>query len=494
MIKDNPREGLTFDDVLLKPSLSDVLPSEVDIRSRVTRNIKLNIPIIASAMDTVTEAHMAIAMAQAGGIGVVHRNLEPAVQAAQVRQVKKFESGMVVNPVTVHPDATLADALELLQEHHISGIPVVEGGGNGRAGKLVGILTNRDVRFATDKQQKVSDLMTKEGLVTVRESVEQREAKRLLHQHRIEKLLVVDGDFRCVGLITVKDIEKAVANPNACKDEQGRLRVAAATTVGDAGYARSEKLIEAGVDLVVVDTAHGHSRRVLDAVSRIKRLSNAVQVVAGNIATAEGAKALIDAGADAIKVGIGPGSICTTRIVAGVGVPQLTAIMDTVEVAKQTDTPVIADGGIKYSGDLAKAVAAGAECAMVGSLLAGTDETPGEVFLYQGRTYKTYRGMGSVAAMARGSADRYFQQEIKDTLKLVPEGVEGQVPYKGPAANVLHQLAGGLRAAMGYVGARNIGELQEKAEFIRVSGAGLRESHVHDVTITRESPNYPARE
>jgi IMP dehydrogenase len=494
MIKDNPREGLTFDDVLLKPSLSDVLPSEVDIRSRITRSIKLNIPIIASAMDTVTEAHMAIAMAQAGGIGVVHRNLEPAVQAAQVRQVKKFESGMVVNPVTIHPDATLADALELMQEHHISGIPVVEGGGNGRAGKLVGILTNRDVRFATDKQQKVSDLMTKEGLVTVRESVEQREAKRLLHQHRIEKLLVVDGDFRCVGLITVKDIEKAVANPNACKDEQGRLRVAAATTVGDAGYARSEKLIEAGVDLVVVDTAHGHSRRVLDAVSRIKRLSNAVQVVAGNIATAEGAKALIDAGADAIKVGIGPGSICTTRIVAGVGVPQLTAIMDTVEVAKQTDTPVIADGGIKYSGDLAKAVAAGAECAMVGSLLAGTDETPGEVFLYQGRTYKTYRGMGSVAAMARGSADRYFQQEIKDTLKLVPEGVEGQVPYKGPAANVLHQLAGGLRAAMGYVGARNIGELQEKAEFIRVSGAGLRESHVHDVTITRESPNYPARE
>jgi len=494
MIKENPREGLTFDDVLLKPSLSDVLPSEVDIRSRITRSIKLNIPIIASAMDTVTEAHMAIAMAQAGGIGVVHRNLEPAVQAAQVRQVKKFESGMVVNPVTVHPDATLADALELMQEHHISGIPVVEGGGNGRAGKLVGILTNRDVRFATDKQQKVSDLMTKEGLVTVRESVEQREAKRLLHQHRIEKLLVVDGDFRCVGLITVKDIEKAVANPNACKDEQGRLRVAAATTVGDAGYARSEKLIEAGVDLVVVDTAHGHSRRVLDAVSRIKRLSNAVQVVAGNIATAEGAKALIDAGADAIKVGIGPGSICTTRIVAGVGVPQLTAIMDTVEVAKQTDTPVIADGGIKYSGDLAKAVAAGAECAMVGSLLAGTDETPGEVFLYQGRTYKTYRGMGSVAAMARGSADRYFQQEIKDTLKLVPEGVEGQVPYKGPAANVLHQLAGGLRAAMGYVGARNIGELQEKAEFIRVSGAGLRESHVHDVTITRESPNYPARE
>jgi IMP dehydrogenase len=494
MLKDNPREGLTFDDVLLKPSLSDILPSEVDVRSRITPSIRLNIPIIASAMDTVTEAHMAIAMAQAGGMGVIHRNLEPAVQAAQVRQVKKFESGMVVNPVTIHPDATLADALALMLEHHISGIPVVEGGGNGRAGKLVGILTNRDVRFATDKQQKVSELMTKEGLVTVRESVGQQEAKRLLHQHRIEKLLVVDGDFRCVGLITVKDIEKAVANPNACKDEQGRLRVAAATTVGEAGYARSEKLIEAGVDLVVVDTAHGHSRRVLEAVSRIKRLSNAVQVVAGNIATAEGAKALIDAGADAIKIGIGPGSICTTRIVAGVGVPQLTAIMDTVEVAKRTETPVVADGGIKYSGDLAKAVAAGAECAMVGSLLAGTDETPGEVFLYQGRSYKTYRGMGSVAAMARGSADRYFQQEIKDTLKLVPEGVEGQVPYKGPAANVLHQLVGGLRAAMGYVGAKNIGELQEKAEFIRVSGAGLRESHVHDVTITRESPNYPSRE
>jgi IMP dehydrogenase len=495
MLKDNhPREGLTFDDVLIKPGLSDILPSEADVRSRITRSVKLNIPIIASAMDTVTEAHMAIAMAQAGGIGVIHRNLEPAMQAAQVRQVKKFESGMVVNPVTIHPDAALADALALMQEHSISGIPVVEGGGNGRPGKLVGILTNRDVRFATDRQQKVSELMTKDGLVTVRESVGQQEAKRLLHQHRIEKLLVVDGDYRCVGLVTVKDIEKAVANPNACKDEQGRLRVAGATTVGEAGYVRSEGLIEAGVDLVVVDTAHGHSRRVLDAVSRIKRLSNAVQVVAGNIATAEGAKALIDAGADAIKVGIGPGSICTTRIVAGVGVPQLTAIMDTVEAAKRTDTPVIADGGIKYSGDLAKAVAAGAECAMVGSLLAGTDETPGEVFLYQGRSYKTYRGMGSVGAMARGSADRYFQQEIKDTLKLVPEGVEGQVPYKGPVANVLHQLVGGLRAAMGYVGARNIGEFQEKAEFMRVSGAGLRESHVHDVTITRESPNYPSRE
>jgi IMP dehydrogenase len=416
------------------------------------------------------------------------------VQAAQVRQVKKFESGMVVNPVTIHPDAALDDALTLMQEHRISGIPVVEGGGNGRAGKLVGILTNRDVRFATNRQQKVSELMTKESLITVRENVGQEEAKRLLHQHRIEKLLVVDADYRCVGLITVKDIEKAVANPFACKDEQGRLRVGAATSVGEAGFARSQALIEAGVDLVVVDTAHGHSQRVLEAVSRIKRLSNAVQVVAGNIATAEGAEALIKAGADAIKVGIGPGSICTTRVIAGVGVPQLTAIADAVEAAKRTDTPVIADGGIKYSGDLAKALAAGADCAMVGSLLAGTDETPGEVFLYQGRSYKTYRGMGSVGAMARGSADRYFQQEIKDTLKLVPEGVEGQVPYKGPAGHVLHQLTGGLRAAMGYVGARTLAEFHAKAEFMRISGAGLRESHVHDVTITRESPNYPSRE
>jgi IMP dehydrogenase len=492
--QNSPREGLTFDDVLIRPGLSDVTPSEVDVRSRVTRSISLNIPILASAMDTVTEAHMAIAMAQAGGVGIIHRNLDPAVQAAQVRQVKKFESGMVVNPVTIHPDAALDDALTLMQEHRISGIPVVEGGGNGRAGKLVGILTNRDVRFATNRQQKVSELMTKESLITVRENVGQEEAKRLLHQHRIEKLLVVDADYRCVGLITVKDIEKAVANPFACKDEQGRLRVGAATSVGEAGFARSQALIEAGVDLVVVDTAHGHSQRVLEAVSRIKRLSNAVQVVAGNIATAEGAEALIKAGADAIKVGIGPGSICTTRVIAGVGVPQLTAIADAVEAAKRTDTPVIADGGIKYSGDLAKALAAGADCAMVGSLLAGTDETPGEVFLYQGRSYKTYRGMGSVGAMARGSADRYFQQEIKDTLKLVPEGVEGQVPYKGPAGHVLHQLTGGLRAAMGYVGARTLAEFHAKAEFMRISGAGLRESHVHDVTITRESPNYPSRE
>ncbi|HEY7245428.1 MAG TPA: IMP dehydrogenase [Xanthobacteraceae bacterium] len=487
------REALTFDDVLLRPGLSELLPSDADIRTRITREIALNIPIVASAMDTVTEARMAIAMAQAGGLGVIHRNLDPAQQAAQVRQVKKFESGMVVNPLTIGPGATLADALDLMREHGISGIPVVEGGGEGRAGKLVGILTNRDVRFAKDPGQKVAELMTKESLVTVRENVGQEEAKRLLHQHRIEKLLVVDDRYRCVGLITVKDIEKTVANPNACKDEQGRLRVAAATTVAEKGFDRSSQLIDAGVDLLVVDTAHGHSRAVLDSVTRIKRLSNAVQVVAGNVATGEGAQALIDAGADAIKVGIGPGSICTTRVVAGVGVPQLTAILDAVEVARKSGTPVIADGGIKYSGDLAKALAAGAACGMVGSLLAGTDESPGEVFLYQGRSYKTYRGMGSVGAMARGSADRYFQQDIKDTLKLVPEGVEGQVPYKGAAGTVLHQLTGGLRAAMGYVGARTLAEFQQKAQFIRISGAGMRESHVHDVTITRESPNYPTR-
>ena len=489
----NPREALTFDDVLIRPGLSNVLPGEVDIRSRITKSIPINIPIIASAMDTVTEAQMAIAMAQAGGIGVLHRNMEPEEQAAQVRQVKKFESGMVVNPLTIEPGASLQQALDLMKENRISGIPVVERAGAGQPGRLVGILTNRDVRFATDPRQRISELMTKENLVTVREGVSQDEAKRLLHQHRIEKLLVVDDQYRCVGLITVKDIEKAVANPNACKDEQGRLRVAAATTVGDKGFTRTEALIAAGVDLVVVDTAHGHSQHVLDAVTRIKRLSNAVQVVAGNVATGDATKALIDCGADAIKVGIGPGSICTTRIVAGVGVPQLTAIMDCVEAARANGTPVIADGGIKYSGDLAKAISAGADCAMVGSLLAGTDETPGEVFLYQGRSYKTYRGMGSVGAMSRGSADRYFQQDIKDTLKLVPEGVEGQVAYKGAAATVLHQLTGGLRAAMGYAGAKDVKELHEKAEFVRITGAGLRESHVHDVLITRESPNYPSR-
>jgi IMP dehydrogenase len=489
----NVVEGLTFDDVLLRPGRSEVLPADADLRTRITRNIQLNIPIIASAMDTVTEANMAIAMAQNGGLGVIHRNLEPAAQAEQVRLVKKYESGMVMNPITIHPDETLADALALMKHHSISGIPVVERGPNSSKGKLVGILTNRDVRFATHPDQPVAELMTKDRLITVREGVSQDEAKRLLHQFRIEKLLVVDDHYRCIGLITVKDIEKQVAYPSAAKDEQGRLRVAAATTTGEGGFERSERLIDAGCDLIVVDTAHGHSVHVLESVRRVKTLSNAVQVIAGNVATREGAKALIDAGADAIKVGIGPGSICTTRIVAGVGVPQLTAIMEAVEAAAEADVPVIADGGIKFSGDLAKALAAGASVAMVGSLLAGTDEAPGEVFLYQGRSYKSYRGMGSVGALARGSADRYFQAEVKDALKLVPEGVEGQVAYKGPVATVLHQLAGGLRAAMGYVGAANLPEFRDKAQFIRITNAGLRESHVHDVTITRESPNYPTR-
>jgi len=485
------QEALTFDDVLLKPGLSEVMPSDADIRTNLTRTVSLNLPILSAAMDTVTEARLAIAMAQAGGLGVIHRNFSPEEQAEQVRRVKRFESGMVVNPVTIRADATLEEALAVMDRHGISGLPVVESG-NGKAGKLVGILTNRDVRFAENRKQPVSELMTK-NVITVREGVNQQEAKKLLHQNRIEKLLVVNADYQCVGLITVKDIEKAVANPNACKDEQGRLRVAAATTVGDGGFERTERLVDAAVDVVVVDTAHGHSQRVLDSVNRIKRQSNKVQVLAGNIATREGAKALIDAGADAVKVGIGPGSICTTRIVAGVGVPQLTAVMDAADEAAKHGIPVVADGGMKFSGDVAKALAAGAHCAMVGAMLAGTEESPGEVYLYQGRSYKSYRGMGSVGAMARGSADRYFQADIKDSLKLVPEGVEGQVPFKGPIATVLHQLAGGLRASMGYVGARNLEEFRNKAQFVKISGSALRESHVHDVTITRESPNYPTR-
>jgi IMP dehydrogenase len=487
------REALTFDDVLLLPGHSEVLPSEANIGSRVTRTLELNLPILSAAMDTVTEARLAIAMAQAGGIGVVHRNLTPVDQAEQVRQVKKFESGMVVNPLVIGPDATLADALELMHRNGISGVPVVENGGSGghHVGRLVGILTNRDVRFASNPQQRIYELMTRENLITVRDGVSQQEAKRLLHKHRIEKLLVVDDHFRCVGLVTVKDIEKAQLNPNASKDDQGRLRVAAATTVGDLGIERTELLVDAGVDLVVVDTAHGHSERVLETIRRVKLMSNSVQVLAGNVATADGARALVDAGADAIKVGIGPGSICTTRVVAGVGMPQLTAILEAVAATQGADVPVIADGGIKFSGDLAKAMAAGASAAMIGSLLAGTDESPGEVYLYQGRSYKSYRGMGSVGAMARGSADRYFQAEVRDTLKLVPEGIEGQVPYKGPVAAVLHQLAGGLRAAMGYVGAGTVPEFQNRARFVRITGAGLRESHAHDVTIVRESPNYP---
>ena len=433
------------------------------------------------------------ALAQEGGIGVIHKNMEPEAQADEVRKVKKFESGMVVNPVTIGPEATLADARALMKIHGISGIPVVENGGAGgqKVGRLVGILTNRDVRFASDPSQKVFELMTKENLVTVKETiVDPEEAKRLLHQRRIEKLLVVDTAGNCVGLITVKDIEKSQLNPNASKDAQGRLRVAAATSVGDDGFERAERLIDAGVDLLVVDTAHGHSQRVLDAVARVKKLSNSVRIMAGNVATADGTQALIDAGADAVKVGIGPGSICTTRVVAGVGMPQLSAIMSAVETAQRAGVSIIADGGIKFSGDLAKALAAGASAAMIGSLLAGTDESPGEVYLHQGRSFKAYRGMGSVGAMARGSADRYFQAEVRDTLKLVPEGIEGQVPYKGPVAGVLHQLAGGLKAAMGYVGARDLADLRKRATFVRISPAGLRESHPHDVTITRESPNY----
>ncbi|MCO5160256.1 MAG: IMP dehydrogenase [Mesorhizobium sp.] len=487
-------QALTFDDVLLQPGHSDVMPGETDVRTKIAGDIDLNIPILSAAMDTVTEARLAISMAQAGGIGVIHRNLTPEQQAEEVRQVKKFESGMVVNPVTIGPDATLAEALALMKAHGISGIPVVENGGPGghTTGRLVGILTNRDVRFASDPSQKVYELMTRENLVTVRENrVDQDEAKRLLHKHRIEKLLVVDQKGHCVGLITVKDIEKTQLNPNASKDAQGRLRVAAATSVGQDGFERAERLIAAGVDLLVIDTAHGHSQRVLDAVTRAKKLSNSVRILAGNVATAEGTRALIDAGADAVKVGIGPGSICTTRIVAGVGVPQLSAVIAAAEQADKAGISIIADGGIKYSGDLAKALAAGASAAMIGSLLAGTEESPGEVYLHQGRSFKAYRGMGSVGAMARGSADRYFQAEVRDTLKLVPEGIEGQVPYKGPVGGVLHQLTGGLKAAMGYVGGRDLAEFREKARFVRISTAGLRESHTHDVTITRESPNYP---
>ncbi len=480
------QEALTFDDVLLKPAASAVLPGQTDTRTRLTRTIELNIPLMSSAMDTVTEAAMAIAMAQAGAIGVIHKNLDAEAQANEVRKVKKFESGMVVNPVTIHPEQKLADALALMEAHQISGIPVVERGN----GKLVGILTNRDVRFATDSNTPVHALMTKDKLVTVREGATREEAKRLLHQYRIEKLLVVDDAYRCIGLITVKDIEKANKFPGASKDEKGRLRTAAATGVGEDGLRRAQLLIDADVDVIVVDTAHGHSRGVLEAVTRVKKLSNYTQVMAGNVATREGAQALIDAGADAVKIGIGPGSICTTRMVAGVGVPQLTAIMEAAEACHAAGVPAIGDGGIKYSGDLAKAIAAGADCAMIGSLLAGTDEAPGEVILYQGRSYKSYRGMGSIGAMARGSADRYFQQEVQSTLKLVPEGIEGRVPYKGAVGSILHQLVGGLRAAMGYTGNGTIREMQSNCQFLRITGSGLRESHVHDVEIMREAPNY----
>ncbi|MEO1689078.1 MAG: IMP dehydrogenase [Pseudomonadota bacterium] len=478
------REALTFDDVLLVPGASEVLPAEADLRTRVTREIELNLPILSSAMDTVTEAEMAIAMAQAGGLGVIHRNLDLDEQARQVRRVKRFESGIVYNPITLEPDQTLADARARQERYKITGFPVVD-----EEGRPVGILTNRDMRFIEDESTPVHAMMTAADLAVAREPVEPEEARRIMHQRRIEKLLVVDAEGRLSGLLTIKDLEKSVLHPMACKDGLGRLRVAAATTVGDAGFARSEALIDAHVDLLVIDTAHGHSASVAEAVTRIKKLSNQVQVVAGNVATAEATRALIDAGADAVKVGIGPGSICTTRIVAGVGVPQLTAVMDCAEAADKAGATAIADGGIKYSGDLAKAIAAGAHCAMIGSMLAGTDESPGEVILFEGRSFKSYRGMGSVGAMARGSADRYFQKEAS-AEKLVPEGIEGRVAYKGSAGAVLHQMAGGLRAAMGYTGCRTIDAMRGGANFVRITGAGLRESHVHDVHITREAPNY----
>jgi IMP dehydrogenase len=477
-------EYLAFDDVLMKPGASSVLPTDVVTATRLTKAISLAIPVMSAAMDTVTEAAMAIAMAQAGGLGVIHKNLDPATQADHVRQVKRFESGMVVNPITISPSATIGELLAIKQQRRISGIPVIDD-----SGKLVGIITNRDVRFATDMNTKVADLMTR-NIVTVKEGVSRDEAKRLLHKHRIEKLLVTDEDGRCVGLITVNDMEKAADHPLASKDDKERLLVAAATGIGDAGLDRAERLIDAGVDVLIVDTAHGHSANVLKQVSQVKKLSNNVQIIGGNVATAEAVKALIDNGADAVKIGIGPGSICTTRVVAGVGVPQFSAIVECAEEGARQGVPVIADGGIKLSGDMAKALAAGANVAMIGSLLAGTDESPGEVFLYNGRSYKSYRGMGSVGAMARGSADRYFQQDVGNSLKLVPEGIEGQVPYKGPVGAVLHQLVGGLRASMGYVGAATISELQEKAQFVRITGAGLRESHAHDIMITREAPNY----
>ena len=478
------RDALTFDDVLLQPGHSEVLPSDVDISTQLTREIALKLPLVSAAMDTVTEHRLAITMAQAGGIGVIHKNFSIEDQAAEVAAVKRFEAGMVVNPHTIRPDASLGQALDLMTQKSISGVPVVDA-----KHKLVGILTNRDVRFAYNKEQKVADLMTS-PVITVTNSAAPDEARRLLHAHKIEKLVVVDEENICIGLITVKDMEKAETFPLASKDEGGRLLVAAATGAGVNGVARAEALIAAGVDVIVVDTAHGHSTGVLQAVSDIRKLSNTKQIIGGNIATAEGAQALIDAGVDAVKVGIGPGSICTTRMIAGVGVPQLTAIMDATSVAAKAGVPTIADGGIKYSGDLAKAVAAGASVAMIGSLLAGTDETPGEVYLYQGRSYKAYRGMGSLGAMARGSADRYFQAEVSTPLKLVPEGIEGQVPYKGSAIQVLHQLAGGLRAAMGYTGNATIADMQSGCQFLKITSAGLSESHVHDVTITREAPNY----
>ena len=478
-------DSLTFDDVLLKPTSSSILPKNVNTKTLLTKSVSLEIPIISAAMDTVTESQMAIAMAQSGGIGSIHKNMKIEEQMDEVRKVKKFESGIVVNPVTISKDKKLKDALDLMLKNKISGIPVVE-----KNNKLVGILTNRDVRFFSNSEIKVEDLMTKKNLQTVKEDVDMEKAKQILHKFRIEKLIVVDKDYKCVGLITVKDIEKARKYPNACKDTKGRLRVAAAVDAGDQGIERAEGLIEVGTDVLILDTAHGHSKNVIDTVKKIKKKSNYTQIIAGNIATKEGAKALIDVGADAIKVGMGPGSICTTRMVAGVGVPQLSAILEVSEITKKSNIPLIADGGIKYSGDIAKAIAAGADTIMIGSLLAGTDESPGEVYLYQGRSYKSYRGMGSISAMLKGSAERYFQDINIDIQKLIPEGVEGQVPYKGPVSIVLNQLIGGLRSSMGYTGNENIKKMKTNCEFIKITTSGLKESHVHDVTITKESPNY----
>ena len=486
MERNSIKTALSFDDVLIKPAQSSFLPSEAITDTRITKKIKLAIPLISSAMDTVTEYKLAITMAQAGGLGIIHKNMSIEQQAEQVRWVKKYETGMVVNPVTISPNKNLSDALNVMKKENISGIPVVEEISN----KLVGILTNRDVRFATDENQVINELMTSKNLITVKDEVGTNEAKNLLHKHRIEKLIVVDDEFRCTGLITVKDIEKSQLYPNATKDSKGRLRVGAAIGVGDEAIARAEMLIDAGVDVLVVDTAHGHSDKVISTVTKIKKLYK-IEVIAGNVATKEATKALIDAGADCVKVGIGPGSICTTRVVAGIGVPQFSAILECAEEAKKEGITIIADGGIKFSGDIAKAIGAGAKTVMVGSLFAGTDESPGEVYLFKGRSYKSYRGMGSLGAMARGSADRYFQEEIKETMKLVPEGVEGRVPYKGPLEPIIHQLVGGLKSSMGYTGSKDIEKFQSRVEFVRITSAGLRESHVHDIDVTRESPNYP---
>jgi IMP dehydrogenase len=478
--------ALTFDDVLLKPAFSKVLPSDTNTKTKITKKISLEIPIISAAMDTVTESRLAIAMAQCGGLGCIHKNLSIKEQSDEVRKVKKFESGMVNDPLTITPDETLGDALNLMSTYGISGIPVVKQGGK----KLVGIITNRDVRFATDKKQPVKDLMTKTGLITAKNNISKTDAKNLLHQNKIERIIIVDNSGNCIGLMTGKDLEKTKQFPLASKDQQGRLLVASATGVGKDGIKRAESLIEAGSDIITVDTAHGHSLGVINTIKELKKLFANQEIIAGNIATKEAAKALFDAGADAVKIGIGPGSICTTRVIAGVGVPQLSALIDVAEFCDQVKLPIISDGGIRFSGDLAKAIASGASAVMLGGLLAGTEETPGEIVLFKGRSYKIYRGMGSLGAMARGSADRYFQQDVSDKMKLVPEGVEGRVPYKGALADVIHQLVGGLKSAMGYTGCEDIEAMRKNCQFVRITNSGLRESHPHSISITSESPNY----